>query len=146
MRDSTSRLMHTRAPGCPVFIASSRSTASGAQSTRGTASETSGVEGEAALGVPVHLLARAKCSRVLENRGRLVRHLLLVPANPLSDLRLAQANLAVIGCQPPTQRMVVDVRESEWTTVDAPPTVLKTAGLVSASVRQRSPKFDHKNR
>ena len=55
---------------------------------------------------------------------------------------LAPAHSAVIGCQPPTQWTVVDVREPEWTSMDVPPTVLKTAGLASAVVHQRPLKFD----
>jgi hypothetical protein len=69
------------------------------------------------------------------------KHLLLVPAHLFWIWQPAQANLAVIGCQPPPQRTVADVRESERTPVDAPPTVLKTAELTFANAHYSPPKF-----
>ena len=71
----------------------------------------------------------------LENRGRLLRHLPLFRPMLFWTWRLAPAHLAVIGCQPPTQWTEVDVREPEWTSMDVPPTVLKTAGPASSTVR-----------
>ena len=49
--------------------------------------------------------------------------------------------LAVIGCHPVRAWTQADVGELGWTSVDAPLTVLKTAGLASTDVRRRAPNF-----
>jgi hypothetical protein len=52
------------------------------------------------------------------------------------------AEMAVIGCHSPTERTSVDEDELERTSADDPPAVLKTAGLASVSIHQRSLEFD----
>jgi hypothetical protein len=93
--------------------------------------------GRRCLGIPVHLLARAKCSRVLENRGRALK--------PFSGFRLIVSveraahhktwlSLAVIQSQRWTLANTDDLGR---TRMDDPPTVLKTAGHASATVHRR---------
>ena len=67
-------------------------------------------------------------------------------ASPPSSRKGQHAILAVNGCQPSTYWSLADVRESEWTFMDAPQTVLKTAGLSSATVHRHAYKFGNRHR
>jgi hypothetical protein len=50
-----------------------------------------------------------------------------------------RSDLAVNGCQSQRGRTSADECELVWISVDTPQTVLKTAGVASAAVHQRSP-------
>jgi hypothetical protein len=94
--------------------------------------------GRRCLGVPVHLLARAKCSRVLENRGRALKS--FDGFRPIAPVERAAhhklwLSLAVIQSLRWTLAHTNDLGR---TRTDTPPTVLKTAGPASANVRQRA--------
>jgi hypothetical protein len=90
--------------------------------------------------VPVHL-ARAKCSRVLENRGRSPTVLAGFRRGLLVG-EAATANLAVIGCHS-VDAMDVGGQKRSWADVSGrPPPVLKIADLTSTGVHRGPLQFD----
>src|SRR5450759_3936696 len=90
----------------------------------------------------VHL-AQAKCSRVLENRGRVFNRFRWFRPGLLAG-EAATANSAVIGCHS-VDAMDVGGQKRSWADVSGrPPPVLKTAGLTSACVHQRPPMFERR--
>ena len=84
----------------------------------------------------VHCPSGQEPARVLENRGRVVDRFGRVRPNLFVGVNSCAKILAVVGCHESTDWTLADQRESEWTSMDAPQTVLKTAGLTSADVHQ----------
>jgi hypothetical protein len=78
----------------------------------------------------------------LENRGRLSGTFCWCRPISFGSGNSRRQTWLSLAVSPPTQWTVTDAREPEWTPVDTPPTVLKTAGLTSADVHDGPPRFD----
>jgi hypothetical protein len=96
--------------------------------------------------VTVHCPRGQEPARVLENRGRVVDRFGRVRPNLFVGVNSCAKILAVVGCHESTDWTLADQRESEWTSMDAPQTVLKTVWLPSTTVRERAPQFGRKHR
>ena len=91
----------------------------------------------------VHCPSWQEPARVLENRGRVVDRFGRVRPNLFVGVNSCAKIVAVVGCHESTDWTLADQRESEWTSMDAPQTVLKTAGPASTAVRLRPLQFRH---